>query len=465
MSSAAKQRGLAPESNHKRVLAVASATATVATLILTVAAAQLPLFDSSPSIVLPPPEDGRFSLRHALASAVLRWDAFHFVPIAKEGYTYENQWAFFPGTPFVIRIVGKLVDAAFSFLGAHPAPGWEGILLGSMISPVLSVLSVLRLYDLSLVHLNSCNAAFLAALLSLLPSSPVTLRLAGYSEPFFTYLSYTGMLFCARRQWLFAACSFMAACTFRSNGIFLAGFILWGMLVEPILNRQKISIWRALHAFLLSALTISPFVYFQYSAFQIFCADADEPAPWCSAFLPSIYTYVQSKYWNGGFMRYWTVAQIPNFVFAAPPLTLLFGFTSYYLRAALLPRLLDSFLGYVPRTARISSPENNQSGRKVDLQVDDAQNRSRSGAPLTLTPFLNPSIAPHAIHALLMSLLLLFASHTQIVLRQAASMPVLYWAAAWLLVEHPAVGRWWVGWSVVWGAVSCVLWAAFLPPA
>ena len=69
------------------------------------------------------------------------------------------------------------------------------------------------------------------------------------------------------------------------------------------------------------------------------------------------------------------------------------------------------------------------------------------------------------IHALLMALLWLFASNTQIVLRQAAGLPALYWAAAWLLVERPRVGRWWVGWSVVWGAVSCVLWAAFLPPA
>ncbi|KAJ2970795.1 hypothetical protein NUW54_g12651 [Trametes sanguinea] len=79
--------------------------------------------------------------------------------------------------------------------------------------------------------------------------------------------------------------------------------------------------------------------------------------------------------------------------------------------------------------------------------------------------FLTPAIAPHVIHGLIFCLLLLFASHTQIVLRQAASMPLTYWAAAWLLVERPKLGKWWVGWSVIWGAVSCILWAAFLPPA
>jgi len=61
-------------------------------------------------------------------------------------------------------------------------------------------------------------------------------------------------------------------------------------------------------------------------------------------------------------------------------------------------------------------------------------------------------------------------------------MPVTYWAGAWLVVEFRGQdysssgnvdaekkgwrwGRWWVGWSFVWGMISLVLWAAFLPPA
>ncbi|RPD56805.1 mannosyltransferase [Lentinus tigrinus ALCF2SS1-7] len=449
-SSSGKRPALGPDSaNRKRILIIASVTATVLTLLVTLAAAQLPLFDSSPRVLLPPPGDGRFSLRHALASAILRWDAFHFAAIAKEGYAYENQWAFFPGAPFVMRTAGKLVNAVLSLFGASSsASEWEEVLLGGLSAAVLSVLSTLRLYELSVVHLGSSDAAFLAALLSLLPSSPVTLRLAGYSEPFFTYLSYTGMLFCARNQWLLATGSFALACTFRSNGIFLSGFILWGILVEPILERRKVSLWRALYAVALSALTLSPFLYHQYTAYRVFCTEPSESAPapsWCNAVPPSVYTYVQAKYWNGGFMRYWTVAQIPNFVIAAPPLALLFVYTARYLRAAFFPRLRELVL------------ESRQS--RKDIEGSDTP------CLRTPSPFLHPSLAPHAIHALIMSLLLLFASHTQIVLRQAAAMPAVYWAAAWLLVEHPRAGRWWVGWSVVWGAVSCVLWAAFLPPA
>lgn len=103
-----------------------------------------------------------------------------------------------------------------------------------------------------------------------------------------------------------------------------------------------------------------------------------------------------------------------------------------------------------------------------------------------LNPFLAPTLTPHALHALFLALTLLFTAHVQIVLRQAAALPLVYWAGAWLVVrDSPAQdaaggpsgrggnekgGRWrwgtmWVGWSVVWGAAALVLWAAFLPPA
>ena len=48
------------------------------------------------------------------------------------------------------------------------------------------------------------------------------------------------MLHCARKEWLSAASVFAVACAFRSTGIFLPGFILWGMLVEPVLARHKV---------------------------------------------------------------------------------------------------------------------------------------------------------------------------------------------------------------------------------
>jgi phosphatidylinositol glycan class V len=41
---------------------------------------------------------------------------------------------------------------------------------------------------------------------------------------------------------------------------------------------------------------------------------------WCDKFMPFSYTDVQSKYWNVGFLKYWQLRQIPNFILATPVL-------------------------------------------------------------------------------------------------------------------------------------------------
>ncbi|KAG6892975.1 hypothetical protein C0992_011694, partial [Termitomyces sp. T32_za158] len=52
-----------------------------------------------------------------------------------------------------------------------------------------------------------------------------------------------------------------------------------------------------------------------------------------------------------------------------------------------------------------------------------------------------------------------------IVLRLAAALPTLYWAAAWLFVSANPWAKVWIWWSVLWGTISLGLWTAFLPPA
>ncbi|THH12498.1 hypothetical protein EW146_g7639 [Bondarzewia mesenterica] len=334
-----------------------------------------------------------------LTSSLLRWDAFHFAQIAKEGYVYEQQWAFLPEGP----------------------PGWIDILQGGGLAALVCD-STLTLYRLSLLHLQSPSLALIASLLSLLPSSPAILHFAGYSEPFFTFLSYKGMLSCARQQWFSAACYFMLASIFRSNGILLGGFLLYGLIVQSFLRGKIPS-------------RFAPFIFHQYTAYYIFCNPCEPnviPPSWCTKKIPSIYTHVQSHYWNVGFLRYWTISQSPNILLASPVLALLFTFSITHLINAVPPLFHASKLGVI----------------------------------VPSSPFFTESLIPHAIHAIVLSSALLFASHTQIALRLAASMPITYWAAAWLITERPWWGRMWIAWSVVWGAaISVVLWAVFLPPA
>ena len=192
-----------------------------------------------------------------------------------------------------------------------------------------------------------------------------------------------------------------------------------------------------LKAALLSLIVIVPFIVHQYRAYRVFCAgagiDSGGLAVWCAATPPFIYNYVQAHYWNVGFLRYWTLAQLPNILLAVPPLVAIIAFSINYFRTVFFPHLL-AFLS----RSKLSPP-------------------ARGIMPVSITP--------HVVHAFALASVLLLAAHTQIALRLVASMPFTYWAAARVLMEYPRAGKWWVGWSVVWGAISIVLWAVFLPPA
>ena len=206
-----------------------------------------------------------------------------------------------------------------------------------------------------------------------------------------------------------------------------------------------------LYCIVLTAIPFVPFVHHNYKAYVLFCAsvapDTVGHPGWCDRGLfPSIYTHIQRAYWNVGFLRYWTVSNIPNFVLALPILLNVYAFCVFYLSR--LPRVYPHV--FVRRSA----------------EADKKRRETRIPAePHPPSLFLAPSLLPHVLHALALTLLLTFNAHVQIALRVLPSLPLVYWAAARLLVERPRWGKAWVAWSVVWGAVSCVLWAVFLPPA
>ena len=159
-------------------------------------------------------------------------------------------------------------------------------------------------------------------------------------------------------------------------------------------------------------------------------------------------------------MRYWTLAQMPNFLISLPVYGLVLVFCGYHIRYTILRQLRHS--------------------RSSSSTLSTHAPKRRKPRPIPSSPFLSPNITPHAIHAFVLTLTILLTSHVQIILRLAASMPVTYWAGAWLVVGFYAQdvsgddvvgkksgrwGRWWVSWSFTWGMVSLVLWVAFLPPA
>jgi len=233
------------------------------------------------------------------------------------------------------------------------------------------------------------------------------------------------MLASARTHYYTASLYFTAAAAFRSNGVLLALYVPWSLLIHPFLLSstlpRPIVVFRAgFHALL----PLLPFLFHQMNAYSAFClatstTDPKRP-PWCNRLIPSIYAHVQRTYWHVSFLSYWTPAQLPNIALALP---------------LLVPVLFYSV-------------------SHISLHL-----RGKSG---TLRP---STTTAHAVHATIFCIMLLTNAHTQIALRVLPALPITYWSAATLLIERPWWGRAYVVWAVLWGATSVILWATFLPPA
>ncbi|KAF8502085.1 glycosyltransferase family 76 protein [Russula emetica] len=383
----------------------------LAAALLYLSSSYLTLFDASPRTLL------ASSAFPSFTSSLFRWDAFHFTAIANDGYSHEHHWAFFPGVPILLRAADRLPAL---FLDVATPLSWLALLNTAVAIPTTRAI-----YHLTLIHFRSPSFALLTALLSLLPASPATLYFAPYAEPIFTFLSYQGMLACARVHYGRASLYFATAAAFRSNGVLLALYVPWSLLIDPLLLSSRLprpSV--ALRACLYALLPLLPSLIHQLNAYRIFClaTTATNPSrpPWCNNLIPSIYTHVQRTYWRVGFLSYWTPAQLPNIALALP---------------LLLPLLLYS-------VSHISSLIGGKSGGL---------------RPVTTTA--------HAVHATILGVTLLTNAHTQIALRLLSALPSTYWSVATLLIERPRWGKAYVVWAVLWGAASTILWATFLPPA
>lgn len=278
-----------------------------------------------------------------------------------------------------------------------------------------------------------------------------------------------------------------SATAFRSIGVFQSLIWAWDWAEElkslpGIVRRTKswkkalsILITSSVETLALGLITCGPFLYDQWLGYRQFCSTEasitrQSLRPWCQNRIPSIYNFVQTHYWDVGFLKYWTWNQSPLFLLSFPVyLVSLAGIFNYY---------------------RFKFP---LSGRAHDLRVKaskDSQKSKPDPRPSlpdqsSQRPFLNPRIEVYVHIQLLLTLLLLFNSHVQIILRQAATMPLIWWALAdgigfewnWWREGNQddhhhkkpklLTIRWtlWFKWLSIWFPISLILWSGFYPPA
>ncbi|XP_076827812.1 palmitoyltransferase ZDHHC18-A isoform X2 [Brachyhypopomus gauderio] len=381
-----------------------------------------------------------------------RWDAEHFLFIAEYGYVYEHNFAFFPLFPLVLcSTASTLLWPLSPFLTLHG----RLLLAVAIANTALFVLSAVLLYGLSCVVLQDRSLALLSSLMYCLTPANVFM-LAGYSETLFATLTFGGLWF-LEKGFTFAACLFLGLATgARANGLVNVGFLLYLPLQRSLTQARVLptgSAWHsrcshyilaALRYFLTSALCITvvvlPFGLFQLYGYYKFCKPSvnqvqvpnellnlaaekgyrvpDAAAPtlsWCLRPIPVLYSYIQDVYWDVGFLRYFKLKQIPNFLLALPIATL--GVVASYT--------------YVKANPLVC----------LHLGLWERRKKGTEGKPPA--DFYSPKVFVYIVHCCALLIFGIFCMHVQVLTRfLASSSPVIYWISGhFLLCSEPSLQK------------------------
>lgn len=291
---------------------------------------------------------------------------------------------------------------------------------------------------------------------------------SGYSESIFALFSFIAMYFREDQKYLASGLVFAFTTVLRGNGLLWGVFHLYDLvtiaksiyiiftkgknvsLSDPVKKRRQKYLYplarHGINVIQGGGLIAVAFFGMQYLAYRVFCPGAE----WCTnintnsklAHLPLIYSYIQSKYWNVGFLRYWTPNNIPNFLFGAPTLVIIFQSGVYFYKSKM--------------TFSREGGTGVKGVRGVGVGVGQ-----KTRASEYMTPYL--------IVAWVMFFSALFVWNVQIITRIASCLPTVYWYTAEMLTSTQLrevkigkiIGRYFVIWIVVQG----IFFASFLPPA
>ncbi|CAG9460593.1 unnamed protein product [Pedinophyceae sp. YPF-701] len=412
----------------------------------------------------------RWPVADVLEKALV-WDSVHMAHAARCGYSYENQYAFFPLLPWALRTLTRTLLAPVAPHLGHLA---SMALAGLLLSNAAFVAAAVYLYRLTLLVLGDERHAALAAVLYCINPASVH-HSAVYTEGLFGLLSIAGMFYSTRSEGTRvldvakAAGLFALATALRSNGILNAGFLVYWAAHAACASALRRPARAALAAALglcASAACLAPFVWFQMRGHQAFCVHLETTgAPrraWCASALPYIYGWVQKHYWEVGFLRFYRISKIPNILQGAPSLALAAWGVRAYVRhdpgraaslALPLPASLRRGLQPLARTtARLVGGATAAGSSKKD---DDTDERAPANA------FLESDRAfPFVVQWAAMALLGALVMHVEVSTRFLSTVPPMYWAVAG---ASPRLQKRIVAFFLVYAVLGCVLFVNFYP--
>lgn len=393
-----------------------------------------------------------------IADGLTRWDGQYFLHIANNGYTYESVLAFFPGYPILVKIAAEVLywlQVDYGLVHFHSALKLAAIL----VNIGLFVVATLALYDLTRKLFKDEYLAYKTALFFCINPASIFFS-AAYSESAFAAVSFTLMVK-LEKGFSFKVGLLLALSGFcRSNALLNLGFIVYKsvkMIASEItmykwlkkLEKHELSttvaniIGDAIFPGIFSCVAaVGPFALYQWFGFTQYCGltkvslDYDQavidyahnfslklpsevPSEWCSYKVPIPYSYIQSHYWNVGFLRYFHWKQIPNFALAAPMISLV---------------LWRSWRFFVHHknycfALGLAAP--------VGLEKTGKGQKSSFSQPTNFDTFGEARALPrecfvYVVHATFLALFAFFCINVQVATRLlASSTPVVYW---WMAV-------------------------------
>ena len=266
-----------------------------------------------------------------------RWDAARFLHLAVDPWrrfpfsnndetdpfvVSEEAHAFFPLFPWLVRQTAlwlvRLVPALFlpsTFQGV-------AVLAAVLVNQTAFVVAALALTDLTWTMVQHERATILVA--TLFCGNPAGVFFsAAYSESTFAAWTFAGHAVFGRGLAIPAVLLWMAASYTRSNGSLTAAWLLLAGLSKIL--HTPCTVQRAKHTvgYLTMAILVAlPVFLHDRVGYNIHCSGEYAPPPdWCGrqgGGISSLYSYVQAKRWNVGFLRYYQLRQIPNFLLASP---------------------------------------------------------------------------------------------------------------------------------------------------
>lgn len=252
------------------------------------------------------------------------WDSEYYIYIAQHGYTFLQSMAFFPLYPMIMSIVGRIFLFPFSFILADRS---IFLLAGTLVNICIFPLATVALYLLTHFVSGSQKISTITILLFCLNPASVFMS-AVYTETLYAFCTFTGLCLVTKHCLWSASVFFSLATATRSNGIVLAGFIVYyhlNTLYRSAYIMKTISLKSitkvVVNCTVQGIIVALPFIIFQCYSYWKFCqvpATSGVVYEWCHWTLPLSYSYIQEHYWDVGFLRYFELKQVPNFVLALP---------------------------------------------------------------------------------------------------------------------------------------------------